>query len=86
MFVSSFAFFLIRLSVEFRFQKSIFIFALIGVILKFSGTYLYIINIRNLILLNILVVSQISISGVFLLMVNQSNQKTKKHECITIER
>ena len=78
MFVSSFAFFLIRLSVEFRFQKSIFIFALIGVILKFSGTYLYIINIRNLILLNILVVSLISISGIFLFITNQSNQKPKK--------
>ena len=31
MFISSFAFFLIRLSVEFKFQKAIFIYAFLGI-------------------------------------------------------
>ena len=74
MFVSSFAFFLIRLSVEFKFQKAIFIYAFVGIIIKTAATYLYTVNIRNLILLSTLVVSLISISGAFLFLFNNKKR------------
>lgn len=74
MFISSFAFFLIRLSVEFKFQKAIFIYAFLGIIIKTAVTYLCAVNIRNLILLSILVVSLISISGSLLFLFNYNKR------------
>ena len=72
MFVSSFAFFFIRLSVEFKFQKSIFVISFLGLIIKLVSTYLFTINIRNLLLFNILALSLVSISGLYSIFIKQN--------------
>lgn len=72
MFVSSFAFFFIRLSVEFKFQKSIFVISFLGLIIKLVSTYLFTINIRNLIILNILALGLVSISGLYSIYIKQN--------------
>lgn len=72
MFVSSFAFFFIRLSVEFRFQKSIFVISFLGLIIKLVSTYLFTINIRNLIIFNILLLGLVSISGLYSIYIKQN--------------
>ena len=72
MFVSSFAFFFIRLSVEFKFQKSIFVISFLGLIIKLVSTYLFTINIRNLIIFNILLLGLVSISGLYSIYIKQN--------------
>lgn len=72
MFVSSFAFFFIRLSVEFKFQKSIFVISFLGLIIKLVSTYLFTINIRNLMILNILALGLVSISGLYSIYIKQN--------------
>lgn len=72
MFVSSFAFIFIRLSVEFKFQKSIFVISFLGLIIKLVSTYLFTINIRNLIIFNILLLGLVSISGLYSIYIKQN--------------
>lgn len=78
MLVSTLSFFLIRLSVEYKYQKIIFVSSVLAVIIKLTATQLYVVDIRNLLLVNIIVFGIIFITGIFLIF-----KKNKSNESLT---
>lgn len=75
MLVSTLSFFFIRLSVEYKYQKIIFASSVLAVIIKLAATKLYVVDIRNLLLVNMIVFGIIFITGIFsIFKKNNSNE------------